>query len=191
MDHKYPHNTEHSSQRQEKIEDCLLENMLIKPYDKIGIADMCRQMGVSRQLFYTYFPDKDSCLVSLVDRIIRDSMADLPFITGHGKVQTNLPLVYLSFWREQRSFLEAIVRQNLKGILIDRCFLYFKEQGDLFLDFLSTPDLKADDNILWLYVAIRFTVIFQWHEQNYTTPVEEMSVKYLRMLKSPIVYSGI
>lgn len=187
MKQKLPHNTESSVSRQLQIEECLLQNMQTQNYDHISVADMCRQMGISRRLFYTYFPDKEACLFSLVDRMIRDSMLTLPDRARTSLSHKELTIHYLNYWKQQADFLNAISKQNMKAVLIDRCFLLFKNRGDLFLDFLSTPDVKADDSILWLYAAIRFTILMQWHEHDFSVPVEEMAIRYLRMLKQPII----
>ena len=39
-----PHNTEAAVSRQLKIEECLLQNMAQLSYDRISVADLCRQM---------------------------------------------------------------------------------------------------------------------------------------------------
>ena len=183
-----PHNTIHSVNRQIKIEDCLLENMLSVPYDRISIADLCRQMGISRRLYYTYFPDKDSCLFSLIDRYLHDSFADIPATDAIKNDLLAQSIAYLSFWKAHSNFLTMVTYQNLKGLVIDRSYHFFLAENSFLLDHLSTPDVKADDSVLWLYAAFRFTVLLQWHEQNYSLPVEEMAKKYLRMLKSPLLH---
>ena len=187
MEQKLPHNTETSVSRQLKIEECLLNNMNQVDYERISVADMCRQMGISRTLFYTYFPDKEACLHSLIDRMIRDSMLTLMKAPHTSLTQEELITHYLNYWKQNAAFLDAIRRQNMKGSLIDRCFLLLQSSGDKFRDVLSTPDVRADDSILWLYAAVRFTILMQWHEHNFTVPVEEMAVKYLRMLEKPII----
>lgn len=185
MEIKYPHNTEASVSRQHKIEDCLLLYMKEKPYSQISIADMCREMGISRRLYYTYFPDKDSCLYSLVDRMIADSIDTIPNSSRNISQLEAMTLRYLTYWRAHSDFLDVVVNQDLKPLMIERYFLYFKDTARS--DFLDTPELKADDSILWLYVAIRFVVLLQWHKSDYALSVEDMSARYLRMLKQPLI----
>ena len=182
-----PHNTEASVSRQLKIEECLLQNMAQLPYDRISVADLCRQMGISRRLYYTYFPDKDSCLISILDRFIRDSIESLPVVPFNPDSIFTVTVAYLNFWRERADFLDLIIKHNLKALMIERSFLYFKHHEYNVLELLSTPEIKADDSILWLYVAIRYVALLQWHENQYALSVEEMAAKYLRMLKQPII----
>ena len=182
-----PHNTEAAVSRQLKIEECLLQNMAQLPYDRISVADLCRQMGISRRLYYTYFPDKDACLISIIDRVVRESIESLPDVPINSDSMFSVTVAYLSYWREHADFLDLVVRNNLKALIVERSFLYFKNHEHNVLNLLNTPQFKADDSILWLYVAIRYVVLWQWHENQYALSVEEMAAKYLRMLKQPII----
>lgn len=182
-----PHNTELSASRQRRIEECLLQNMAQTNYDHISVADMCRQMGVSRRLYYTYFPDKESCLISLIDRILHESMEAVPISLRKTDSIRDSIIAYLLFWREHKQFLDVIVKHRLKGLLIERSYVYFLNDGSFILSYLNIPDAKSDNTVLWLYAAARFAVIFQWHEHNFSQSVEEMSLKYERLLRKPLI----
>ena len=182
-----PHNTELSASRQRKIEECLLQNMQTQNYDRISVADMCRQMGVSRRLYYTYFPDKESCLISLIDRILHESMEAVPITWNKTDSIRDSIVAYLLFWQEHKQFLDVIVKHRLKGLLIERSYVYFLNDGSFVLSFLNIPDVKSDNTVLWLYAAARFAVIFQWHEHNFSQSVEEMALKYERLLRKPLI----
>ena len=188
MKQQAPLNTVRAMTRQLKIENCLLENMLTFPYERISVADMCRQMGISRKLYYTYFPDKDACLISLIDRYIYESVDAIPF-AGAPRDLSAQTIAYLNYWKEHSDFLTMVSRQNLKSLVIDRSHIYFRDQYNTILEYLSTPEVKADDTTLWLFAAFRFTVLLQWHEQDYKIPVAEMAQKYLRMLTSPLLHN--
>lgn len=187
MEQKYPHNTGRSSIRQKTIEDCLLRQMAVMPYDKVSVADMCRQMDISRRLYYTYFPDRESCLISLVDRIIHESMDFSPGPLNLRTPVQEMIIAYLCFWRVHAGFLDVIVKQRLKGLLVERSYVFFLNDGSIILPYLNNPDVESDSTALWLYSAIRYAVIFQWHEHHFEEPVEEVAVKYERMLKTPLM----
>lgn len=190
MKQNLPHNTAMSASRQLKIEECLLENMKSVPYDHISVAALCRQMGISRQLFYTYFPDKDTCLHSLIDRMIRDSIDEILAVPLKNRHYDGT-VAYLSYWQKHADFLNIVIRQNMKALVFERSYLYFKNNRHLIMGYLSTPEVEADDTILYLYAAVRFTALMQWHESGYALPVEKMAVKYLRLLKQPIIQDNI
>ena len=54
------HNSATAQRRQRQIEDCLYENLLHTPWQSISVADICRQVGISRKAYYNYYPDKDA-----------------------------------------------------------------------------------------------------------------------------------
>ena len=190
MKQQTPHNTEKSSSRQQRIEECFLQNLAKLPYDQISVAELCRQMGISRRLYYTYFQDKETCLFSLIDRMVQASFDGI-YQIPHKPTHHDTAVIYLSYWKKHSDFLDVVVKQNLKALLIERSYLYFKKNPDVMMPMLSTPDVDADDSILWLFAAIRFTVLMQWHENGYDLPVEKMAVKYLRMLQQPLITSSV
>ena len=96
-------------------------------------------------------------------------------------------IAYLRFWQAHADFLNVIVKHRLKGLLIERSYAYFLTDGSIILDHLNAPDVKSDSTLLWLYSAIRYAVIFQWHEHNFEEPVEEIAVKYERLLRKPLI----
>ena len=187
MQKQTPHNTEISASRQRTIEECLLQNMVQHRYDHISISDMCRQMGISRRLYYTYFPDKDACLISLIDRILHESIDSIPITWSKKLPPREIIAEYLRFWRDHAVFLDVIEKNGMKSLLIDRSYHYFMNDGSIVLSYLNTPDVKSDNTILWLYSAIRFAIIFRWHEHKFDTPLEEMAIKYERLLKEPLI----
>ena len=97
---------------------------------------------------------------------------------------------YLRFWQEHGAFLDIIVIHRFKDLLIDRTYAYFLNEGNAILSYLNLPDEKACSTTLWVYSAIRFAVIFQWHEHHFETSVEEIAVRYERLLKEPIIHNS-
>ena len=65
MEHQAMH-TAAAYRRRRQIEDCLYENMQHVPYQSISVADICRQVGISRKAYYNYYHDKDACLYAVV-----------------------------------------------------------------------------------------------------------------------------
>lgn len=179
-----PHNTPAASRRQRQIEECLQDNMLRMSYQTITIADLCRQLGISRRAFYTYYRDKDACLYALIDRMIKASFFhSLP----EGKKDLlQSCTANLEYWKAHGEFLEVIVKQNMEPLFRDRNVLYFTQDNQVLFDLLNTPEVKVDLDIISSYVAIRISLLFRWHARGFDTPAEEMAKKYLRMIQSPL-----
>lgn len=180
-----PHNTPAASRRQMQIEECLQENMLHTPYPAITVADLCRQVGISRRAFYTYYQDKDACLYALIDRMIKSSFfRSMP----DGKMDLlQSCTVNLKYWKDHKTFLDAIVRQNMGSLFRDRNVVFFTQDERVLYELLYTPDVKVDLDIISSYVSIRISMLFRWHARNFDTAPEEMAQKYIRMIQSPLL----
>lgn len=183
-----PHNTLAAARRQRQIEECLQENMLHTPYQMITVADLCRQLGMSRRTFYTYYQDKDACLNALIDRMIKASF--FHSIPG-GKIDLlQSCTVNMEYWKKHKTFLDAIIGQNMGVLFRDRNVLYFMQDEQVLFDLLSTPDIKVDQDIISSYVSIRLSLLFAWHSRNFDISAEEMARKYVRMIQMPLLQSN-
>lgn len=182
-----PHNTPAASRRQQQIEECLQDNMLHTPYSMIPVADLCRQVGISRRAFYTYYRDKDACLYALIDRMIKTSFfRAMP----DGKMDLlQACTVNLEYWKEHKSFLDAIVKQNMGALFRDRNVAYFTQEEQILYALLYTPEVKVDLDIISSYVAIRISMLFRWHGRGFDSDPEEMAKKYIRMIQTPLLQS--
>lgn len=180
-----PHNTPASSRRQRQIEECLQTNMLQMPYAMITVAELCRQLGISRRTFYTYYCDKDACLYALIDRMVKASFFhSIP----DGKMDLlEICTINLEYWKKQKEFLDAIVFQQMGPLLRDRIVLYFTKDETILYTLLNTPEVNTDLDIISSYVGIRISLLFRWHTRNFDTPAEEMARKYIRMIQSPLL----
>ena len=173
--------------RQRQIEDCLYENLLHRPYTSVSVSDLCHQLGLSRKSFYNYYPDKDTCFQAIIRRKIQSCMLQLSTTAQDSHGNREAIAAYLSFCREEKSFFDIIVRNNLTIILMDQAIRYLKDEDRTTLELLNTELLKNDPYVLSCYVTVNITFILQWYLENYTTPLEEMVEKYQRLLHEPLV----
>lgn len=187
MDHTKLPGSATAYRRQKQIEECLFENLLQRPYPSVSISDLCHQLGISRKSFYNYFPDKDSCFRAIISRklhaCILHMTADLP---ENAQEEESIGF-YLNFWKEEKGFLDIIVRNNLLSLLMDQCIYFLREEDHVILPFLNTPQLKTDNFVLAGFVSIQITLILQWYLQNFSTPLEEMVRTYQRLLYRPLL----
>ena len=176
-----------ASRRQKQIEDCLYSNLLQRPYTSVSVSDLCHQMGISRKSFYNYFPDKDSCFRSIVSRkLLQCSLAvtsDRPENTTMDDGITRL----MEFWKNERAFLDILVRNGLLVMLLDQSIEFLKAEDKTVLKYLDTPQLENDEFVLVCYVNTQIIMILQWHKGNYEIPVEEMVRKYKRLVYEPLL----
>lgn len=62
--------SEKTAQRQEWIENGLLQMMQEQKFEEITVSGLCRNLNLSRRSFYRYFHDLDDVLDSLLARTL-------------------------------------------------------------------------------------------------------------------------
>lgn len=173
--------------RQRQIEDCLYENLQHRPYTSVSISDLCHQLGLSRKSFYNYYPDKDTCFRTVINRKIHACMLHLAGTPLDSNGNRDAIAAFLSFCREEKGFFDIITRNNLVITLMDEVIRYLRNEDKAVMDLLSTNLLKNDSYILSCYVSVNVTFILQWYLENFSTPLEEMVHKYQRLLYEPLI----
>lgn len=173
--------------RQKQIEDCLYANLLQRTYTSVSVSDLCHQMEISRKSFYNYFPDKDSCFRSIISRKLRQCSLAITANMPDGSSQDDVIATLLNFWKQERAFIDIVVRNNLLLLLIDQTLQFMTHEDRTILEFLNTPQLESDEFILASYVNVHLTMILQWYQKNFEVPVEEMVRKYKRLVYEPLL----
>lgn len=173
--------------RQKQIEECLYVNLLQRPYPSVSISDLCHQLGISRKSFYNYFPDKDSCFRAIINRKIHSCILQMSAEFSENTNREDIISFYLSYWKEEKNLFDIIVRNNLLYLLIDQCICFLQEEEQSILHILNTPSLMADSYVMSGFVTVQITLILQWYQQNFSTPLEEMVRTYQRLVYQPLI----
>lgn len=180
-------NSPTAQRRQHQIEDCLFENLTHTPWQSISVADICRQVGISRKAYYNYYKDKHDCFCAYVDRIFDECVHYTGQQLGEDSGAMDLAVCLLEFWRDHKLLLDVVVRNDLLFILIERNIDYVLNRDRTLLQLLDTDSIPTDEDILTCYTTVQITLILRWHERNFDTPVEEMAKKFLRLLTEPLI----
>lgn len=181
------HSTPIAQRRQMQIEDCLFENLLHTPWQSISVADICRQVGISRKAYYNYYKDKESCFCSYIDRLIRDAVLHTSQAIPDAATPLDATVILLDYWKGKKAFFDALVKNNLTFFLTSQTIHYMLTEDRSIIDRLSTEEIPTDTDILSCYAAIQNTLLLLWHSRGFDTPTEEMAKKLLRILHEPLV----
>ena len=173
--------------RQKQIEDCLYTNLLQRPYTSVSVSDLCHQMEISRKSFYNYYPDKDSCFRAIISRKLRQCSLTITANMPAGSSRDDVIATLLNFWKQERNFIDIVVRNNLLILLIDQTLHFMTHEDRSILEFLKTPQLESNEFVLASYVTVHLTMILQWYQKNFDIPVEEMIPKYKRLVYEPLL----
>lgn len=181
------HGSDVSYRRQKQIEDCLYGNLLQRPYSSVSISDLCHQLEISRKSFYNYFPDKDTCLRSIISRKLRQCSLAVTAEKPTGATLEDTIAGFLNYWKQERGLLDILVRNNLLLILMDQCIRFLQEEDTTVLEYLNTPQLQTDEFVMACYVNTQIVMVVQWHKGGYEVPLEEMVRKYKRLIYEPLL----
>lgn len=179
--------TEQSAQRQRQLEQGLLEMMRYCRYEEISVSDLCDRFDVPRKSFYRYFSSKDGCLYALLDHTMMDF-----FDTAVGSSGT-IPGTqigdldrYFAFWQQHGVLLEALQRNGLAGVLVERAMaLALRER--LMPGYLRDSSPEVQQMALSFAVCGLISMVIQWYSQGFKIPATEMTKIAVSILTKPLI----
>lgn len=179
--------TEQSARRQRQLELGLMQAMLTKRYEDLSVSDLCDQMEVPRKSFYRYFSSKDGCLYALLDHTMMEffesGVSTIGLIPGTPLGDLDR---YFVFWKEHRSLLDALQRNGLSGILVERA-MALAQRERLMPGYIRTWEPDLQQLALSFAVCGLLSMVIQWHGQDFRTPPAEMTRIAVAMLTKPLI----
>ncbi len=123
--------TEKAAQQQRTLEQCLLEHMLTSPFHEISVSSVCEQADLPRKTFYRLFDKKEDLLDALIDQALldRESYEPDPSVPPGGLHQ------FFAYWKSQHKLLEALTRNNMYPLLLERTILHTPSLGETMTTF--------------------------------------------------------
>lgn len=162
--------TESAADRQRQFETALLELMEHRNFRQISVQDICDRVGMSRKSFYRYFSSKEMCLTALVDHTILDFRAEpLPDLG-----LTDSLAHYFRYWLHRRPLLDALIRENLEDILIQRSIASVQEEGDFYKK-VSGRDTNVSQEKAVFLISGLVGVLLYWHQEGCRTPPAQLA----------------
>ena len=172
--------TEESSRRQRELEQGLLDVMGHQRYEKITLTDLCRTLSVPRKTFYRYFPTKEDCLISLIDHTLSDcNDLALKGWGGGGGLDRELQLRFFRFWQSQQPFLDALCRNGLEKLLLERT--------EVIVDRMkhgNPSDSFARDQVEHFIAQGLISTVLRWYRLECQSTPEEMAEVFGTLLGS-------
>lgn len=178
--------TEQSAQRQRQLEQGLLQCMLKRQYDEISVSDLCEELGIPRKSFYRYFSGKDGALHALIDHALMDyesySVID---IRDSGMSAQHYMEKMFTYWLRCKPLLDALAKNNLSGVLVQRAIAYTKNLDSL-PRFLVKEEKQLQDYGTMFAVCGLMSMLIQWHLDGFSQSVEQMAVLAIRLMSKPL-----
>ena len=178
--------TEQSAQRQKELERGLLKMMKHRCFEEISVSDLCDQMQLPRKSFYRYFSSKDGALFALLDHTLMEfyetrSMEGLRGGTPTGDLER-----LFAFWKQHRDLLDALLRSNLSGLLMERAVRLAKQE-ELMPNYVKRWEDTMQDIAMSFVVCGLMSMVLQWHNEGYGIPAEQMARAAVVMLSNPLI----
>ena len=151
----------------------MLKAMLTQRYEDISISDLCDRMGVPRKSFYRYFSNKDGALFALLDHTLMEfeqSSAGADAASGMNALG-DLERFFL-FWYDHRDLMDALMRNRLSGMLVERATSHALHER-MMPAYLLSKDEKSQQLALTFSVCGLLAMVMQWHQNGYQeTPLQ-------------------
>lgn len=178
--------TEQSIQHQRELEQGLLAMMEHHRFEEISVSDLCDRLNIPRKSFYRYFSSKDGALFALLDHTLME-FYDTGSIEGlRGGTPTNDLERFFLFWRNHRNLLDAILRSNLGGMLVERAVSLAKQE-ELMPGYVRDWEDAMKDVAMSFVVCGLMSMVLQWHREGYRIPTEQMAKTAVKMLSRPLI----
>ncbi len=170
--------TEESSQRQRSLERGLLEALSGKPYEKITLTELCRQLNVPRKTFYRYFPTKEDCLLALIDHTLSDCN-DIALMGWDGStaLDEQVQLRFFHYWLEHKQFLDIIKENDLQNLLLARTTVIVDRMKEN-----RNTDSFARNQVEYFIAHGLMSTVLRWHHFGFQSSPEEMASVFGHLL---------
>ncbi len=178
--------SEQSAQRQRQLEEGLLRVMNVTPFEDITISDLCQQLGIPRKSFYRYFSSKDGALHALIDHTL---MEYEHFNSHRPRENRNLARdleTYFLFWLEKKSFLDALMKNGISGMLFERSLQYVSTETVLPNRLFDGEEQRMRQHVISFTICGLMTMMLQWYSDGYKETPAEMAVIAARLLTQPL-----
>ena len=155
-------------------------------FEEISVSDLCDRMGIPRKSFYRYFSSKDGALQALLDHTLMEfyDTGTLEGLRG-GTPIGDLERFFL-FWKNHKRLLDAILRSNLGGMLVERAVSLAKRE-ELMPGYVREWEDMMKDVAMSFVVCGLMSMVLQWHLEDYKIPTVQMAKAAVSMLSRPLI----
>lgn len=181
--------TEQSAKRQRELSAGLLAAMANQSYNDISICDLCKEMNIPRKTFYRYFSGKDGALYALLDHTLFEAETYLGHIGATAWQRSALQDTenFFQFWLEKKPLLDALARNGLSNLLIQRSLDFTVKEHSIPHRFLDNATAEMLEQVTIFCVCGLMSVVMAWHKDGYRQSPQQMAQIATRLLTQPLL----
>ena len=164
--------TEKTAAQQKQFTDALFLLMQKLPYSEISVTDLCRQTGLSRNIFYRLFDHKTDVLHALIDNFCVASVQATVSDTSQESIVS-----FYTFWSQNKAMLEILEKNRLINVFVSRssnCYNY------------SDFGLPDDEYLLSFCFGAFMGLLMKWYQNGFDLSIEEIASITHRLIATPI-----
>lgn len=180
-------NSEVTAKRQRHLEQCLLQLMQTTPYPQIAVGDICRLAGVPRGMFYRYFDSKQDALCALIDHTLVEGVTKAVLLRRPEEDEFLGLKAVLDYWKTQQPLTEALTRNELEAVLLERSIIWCTQDTHLLAPYLAWAGHSAAPEAIAFCINGVLSVILVWYRSGYAKSSEEMAAILHKLLTGPLV----
>lgn len=167
--------TEQSASRQQILEQSLLEEMQLRPFEDISISELCVKADIPRRTFYRYFADKQSALDAIIDHFLL-TFDRLLLAESEGKIfdRQRLTLFY-RYCHENERLLRAMEVSGLWDRMTARLGSRYCGDFQSSLQYLSVPEYAC----AFLSAGV-ISVARAWYLNGFSAAPEQLADSILQ-----------
>lgn len=169
--------TEISVQNQRKVTAVLLKLMQETPYEDITVSSLCQCAGITRRIFYHLFSNKTDALYALIDNVILG-------IEGYRPDVRDETLRFFLYWREQEVFFDALYRNGLSNLLLERMITSVLDEAYDVRYWLKAYDPDTATDIIIFNLCGIMGLTYGWYRSGYQKTPEEMARRINHLVTS-------
>lgn len=176
--------TEQSARRQRELEMGLLNAMCARGYESISISELCDEMGVPRKSFYRYFNGKEGALYALIDHTMMDFSGEV-FSEEISATMDTLERFFI-YWKERKKLLDALARNDLSALLIQRAIIRASEEDIITTKLMSLHMGLKREYVVMFLVSGLLSLVLQWHHEGFADPPRQMAATAAHLITRPM-----
>lgn len=171
--------TEVSAENQKRVTGSLLELMLRMSYDDITVTQLCQTAGVTRRVFYHLFSNKTDALHALIDQRILGIESCYPDVPDEA-------LRFVLYWRDQKSLLDALRRNNLSNLLLERMVKSILDEAFDVRYWVKAYDRTTGTDIIIFNLCGIMGLTYGWYYTGFQRPPEEVARRLSQLVQKPL-----
>ena len=177
--------TRKTAQQQRLFEETLLSAIQEQALSEITVSSLCDRAGLSRNIFYRLFDEKQDVLTALVDHTLTSYLA---FSTGAPDAGKESHMeVFFSFWQRQKPLLDGLRRSNLSSLLLERSVEYVLTEVPELLSQFHAEDPGLTTDVMLYHISGLMTLVINWHHNGFSKSVSQMARIAEQILLNPPV----